>query len=371
MDTIAQASDIAPTQVRRTCLGAVALATLISASQSNAQYLRIWGQQDSPGGYSPPVDVTECTAIAGGYLHYLAVTPDGSVRAWGRNNLGQTDVPTDLGPCIAVAAGTTFSLALKADGSVRAWGYNYSGQCNVPADLPPSVAIAAGAAHAVAIDATGEVRAWGANSYGQSTIPTDIGACSKVCAGDYHTLLLQRDGIVRGFGFAYGNDQNVPADLGPCIAVDTGPSSGPTLAVRIDGTVRSWGGGMGPVPADLPPCVDVAAGLFHAIVLCADGTVRGWGNISPETPQGIIHPSIGTCSAISAGAVVSMVISNSPTPPCPWDQNGDGVIDGADLGALLGAWGSIDDPSADFNDDGVVDGSDLGIMLANWGTCPP
>jgi hypothetical protein len=97
--------------------------------------------------------------------------------------------------------------------------------------------------------------------------------------------------------------------------------------------------------------------------------VRGWGNA--ESPQRTIHPSIGICSAIAASNMVSMVISNSPTPPCPWDQNGDGVIDGADLGALLGAWGSIDDPSADFNDDGVVDGSDLGIMLANWGTCPP
>ena len=42
---------------------------------------------------------------------------------------------------------------------------------------------------------------------------------------------------------------------------------------------------------------------------------------------------------------------------CLGDLNGDGVVDGADLGLLLGAWGS-DDPVADLAPDGVVDGAD-------------
>jgi hypothetical protein len=45
------------------------------------------------------------------------------------------------------------------------------------------------------------------------------------------------------------------------------------------------------------------------------------------------------------------------------DLNGDGTVDGADLGLLLGAWGT---PGADLNDDGTTDGADLGILLADW-----
>ncbi len=48
------------------------------------------------------------------------------------------------------------------------------------------------------------------------------------------------------------------------------------------------------------------------------------------------------------------------------DLNGDGVIDGADLGILLSGWGSSG--PGDLNGDGVVDGADLGILLGNWGT---
>jgi hypothetical protein len=54
----------------------------------------------------------------------------------------------------------------------------------------------------------------------------------------------------------------------------------------------------------------------------------------------------------------------APTTIGP-DLNGDGVVDGADLGLFLGLWGSSD-ASADFNGDGVVDGADLGVLLGAW-----
>jgi hypothetical protein len=53
------------------------------------------------------------------------------------------------------------------------------------------------------------------------------------------------------------------------------------------------------------------------------------------------------------------------TPQRPGDLNGDGVVDGNDLGELLAQWGG--GGSADFNDDGTVDGNDLGQLLADWG----
>ncbi len=48
------------------------------------------------------------------------------------------------------------------------------------------------------------------------------------------------------------------------------------------------------------------------------------------------------------------------------DLNADGVVDGADLGLLLGSWGRCGDCSADLDSDGVVNGGDLGLLLAAW-----
>ncbi len=56
---------------------------------------------------------------------------------------------------------------------------------------------------------------------------------------------------------------------------------------------------------------------------------------------------------------------------------GDGVIDGADLAYVLGAWGNNPGSTADMVSnvtfqppgDGVVDGADLAYMLGHWGTC--
>ena len=53
--------------------------------------------------------------------------------------------------------------------------------------------------------------------------------------------------------------------------------------------------------------------------------------------------------------------------PIPEDQNGDCVVNGADLGLLLALWGECEAPCpADLNGDGVVGGADLGLLLAAW-----
>ncbi len=53
-------------------------------------------------------------------------------------------------------------------------------------------------------------------------------------------------------------------------------------------------------------------------------------------------------------------------PACvPADLTCDGIVDGADLGTLLGAWGSSGPGDLDAN--GIVDGADLGLLLGAWG----
>jgi len=53
---------------------------------------------------------------------------------------------------------------------------------------------------------------------------------------------------------------------------------------------------------------------------------------------------------------------------CAPDLNGDGNVDGVDLGTLLGTWGAAG--IADLTRDGTVDGIDLGVLLGSWGACP-
>jgi hypothetical protein len=55
-----------------------------------------------------------------------------------------------------------------------------------------------------------------------------------------------------------------------------------------------------------------------------------------------------------------------PGVACPADLNGDGLVDSADLGALLSGWGTA---SPDLDGNGTVDSADLGTLLSAWGQC--
>jgi hypothetical protein len=62
--------------------------------------------------------------------------------------------------------------------------------------------------------------------------------------------------------------------------------------------------------------------------------------------------------------------TSCPSSSCTGDMNADNVVNGADLGLLLGAWGSCAGCIQDINQDGVVNGADLGLLLGAWGPCP-
>lgn len=54
---------------------------------------------------------------------------------------------------------------------------------------------------------------------------------------------------------------------------------------------------------------------------------------------------------------------------CVGDLNNDSLVDGADLGLLLGSWDATGEQAADLNGDLLVDGADLGLLLGAWGEC--
>ncbi|MBX3355453.1 MAG: hypothetical protein KF724_07115 [Phycisphaeraceae bacterium] len=78
---------------------------------------------------------------------------------------------------------------------------------------------------------------------------------------------------------------------------------------------------------------------------------------APANAQiGLFKP--GTPTSVSA-----TVLGPSQPPFTLGDLNFDGVVNGADLAILLGAWLT---PGADLNGDGTTDGADLSILLGNW-----
>ena len=46
------------------------------------------------------------------------------------------------------------------------------------------------------------------------------------------------------------------------------------------------------------------------------------------------------------------------------------MINGADFGLLLAAWGACAGCVEDLNSDNVINGADVGLLLALWGDCP-
>ena len=58
--------------------------------------------------------------------------------------------------------------------------------------------------------------------------------------------------------------------------------------------------------------------------------------------------------------------------PCSGDFDLDSVVNSADLGVLLGAWGGCSGTGycqGDLDFSGAVDSADMGILLGQWGDC--
>ena len=60
------------------------------------------------------------------------------------------------------------------------------------------------------------------------------------------------------------------------------------------------------------------------------------------------------------------IIGVVPNENTPGDLNGDGLVNGADMGLMLVSWGPCPGCPADLNGDGVVDGADMGLLLTYW-----
>jgi len=139
-------------------------------------------------------------SVAAGNYHSVALKGDGTLVAWGDNNLGQTTAPAGLAGVIGIAAGGAHTVALTSAGTVVAWGYNGSGQATPPSGLTNVVSIVAGAYHTAAVKADGTIIAWGWTGYGQTAVPAGLSSIGGVGAGGAHTLAQKADATVVAWG---------------------------------------------------------------------------------------------------------------------------------------------------------------------------
>ena len=82
---------------------------------------------------------------------------------------------------------------------------------------------------------------------------------------------------------------------------------------------------------------------------------------------------VGSYSSFGFGIATLDISANGEScggGGCNADFNGDGIVDGADFGALLVAWGPCEGCPEDLDGDGGVDGADVGLLLVEWGICP-
>jgi formylglycine-generating enzyme required for sulfatase activity len=85
-----------------------------------------------------------------------------------------------------------------------------------------------------------------------------------------------------------------------------------------------------------------------------------------------MQPSLQRLIALVSVLALSCGVVHRASAQCPGDISGNGMVNGADLGLVLAAWGTdgSDEPGSDINADGLVNGADLAFVIGAFGPCP-
>ena len=240
------------------------------------------------------------------------------------------------------------SVALADTGGVLVWGFNNYGQCNIPASANSGVsAIAGGTYHIIALK-DGAVLAWGYNQYGECNIPDSANSgVSAIAGGEYHTIAL-KGGAVLAWGAGTTNQTNGGinwTEYGQCIipaSANSGVSAiagGALFTIALKGgAVLAWGyngSGQCTIPASANSGVtSIAGSLYDTIALARDAASY--------------QAEIATLTSQNTALTSENVTLDSENTALTAQLN-----------------------CGDLNGDGEVNGADVGLVLINHGPCPP
>ncbi len=247
----------------------------------------------------------------------------------------------------------TFTMALIAPGACAVSGFTIDLINGTPGTVTVDMLITYATFHTVAPSSIYP-------SLGAVTVPLANGSVTGATAIQsgpaIGTASLNGDGtraitvaipvLITVAGTAAG--QPFPSDPAPAVLALTGTltqtGSTATLVSSVSSTEP-----VGPLAAP-PPLVNSPMSL-------------------PTIPPGTLTANLlvsGTFSDGSGTSTVNLALNAAGSPtPIMGDINGDGVVDGFDMTALISAWGATSGP-ADINGDGLVDGLDLTAIFSNW-----
>ncbi|KAK4772652.1 hypothetical protein SAY86_014427 [Trapa natans] len=229
--------------------------------------------------------------IACGDSHCLAVTMEGEVQSWGRNQNGQLGLGTVEDSLLPqkmhafkgvrikmVAAGAEHTAAVTEDGELYGWGWGRYGNLGLGDRndrlLPEKVnvvekmvMVACGWRHTISVSASGELYTFGWSKYGQlghgdfedHLVPHKLESLSssfinQISGGWRHTMALSSDGKLYGWGWNKFGQVGVGDYIDHCSPIQVKfPQSQKvvqvscgwrhTLAVTERNNVFSWGRG--------------------------------------------------------------------------------------------------------------------------------
>jgi alpha-tubulin suppressor-like RCC1 family protein len=206
-------------------------------------------------------------------------------------------------------------------------------------------------------DAQSQVVGWGGNSYGQTQrASVSLLPYSQIAGGYFHTIALRRDGTVTTWGGGVWGQMVIPANLSGVVQVAAGYQH--SIAVKNDGTVACWGAGtinngfspqygQSIVPTNLTDVRQAAGGEFHTVALKQDGTVRCWGagtsntGSSPQYGQSIVPSGLSGVTQVAAGSLHTIALRSNGTVVC-WGAGTSNTGRNPDQGQSIVPTGLVD-----------------------------
>lgn len=339
--------------------------------------------------------------ISRGSTFFITLMEDGTAWGWGRNSMGQLGDGTRLDRAspvhnrylnnlVDIDLGINRNtIAVKNDGTVWAWGTNNMGQVGdgtTTNRLEPvqvlgittATRATCGQYHCLALLLDGTVMSWGNNSNGQlgttgssdfnaHTTPAlvlDLNSVIDIGAGNYVSFALKSDGTVWVWGM------NIMAYLGDGSLTDR-PSPVRGLCQTAVGNVCQAAVGNA-CEAYIDGAVAISAGQNHAFAKLEDGTVRGWGmNGSSILGDGTTTQRCVATAPTGLGAVTKIVAGVNSSAALKadgsvwtWGNNSLGAIgDGTTTSRTTPVQSAF---SADVNiTDIAVGGTNVAILKDN------